>query len=136
MILLGTNFNDVYDPSGEYDDDGTSYLTGITDPELRELAISLRSTEPGNATEFCRRWLAYQAKLAEVVTTIPLYSDAYLDFHISALQQYEPGASGSWATAVTGAILSDFVPEEEPEEEAGDDFELEGEGLEDLEELE
>ena len=136
MILLGTNFNDVDDPSGEYDDDGTSYLTGITDPELRELAISLRSTEPGNATEFCRRWLAYQAKLAEVVTTIPLYSDAYLDFHISALQQYEPGASGSWATAVTGAILSDFVPEEEPEEEAGDDFELEGEGLEDLEELE
>ena len=70
------------------------------------------------------------------MTTIPLYSDAYLDFHISALQQYEPGASGSWATAVTSAILSDFVPEEEPEEEAGDDFELEGEGLEDLEELE
>ena len=136
MILLGTNFNDVYDPTGEYDDNGTSYLNGITSPELRELAINLRSTEPGNATEFCRRWLRYQEKLAEIITGIPLYSDAYLDFHISALQNYEPGKSGNWATAVAGAILSDYVPEEEPEEGTGEDLELEGEELENLEDFE
>ena len=136
MILLGTNFNDVYDPTGEYDDNGTSYLNGITNPELRELAINLRSTEPGNATEFCRRWLRYQEKLAEIITGIPLYSDAYLDFHISALQNYEPGKSGNWATAVTAAYLSDYVPEEEPEEGTGEDLELEGEELENLEDLE
>jgi ABC-type transport system substrate-binding protein len=136
MILLGTNFNDVYDPTGEYDDNGTSYLNGITNPELRELAINLRSTEPGNATEFCRRWLRYQEKLAEIITGIPLYSDAYLDFHISALQNYEPGKSGNWATAVAGAILSDYVPEEEPEEGTGEDLELEGEELENLEDFE
>ena len=136
MILLGTNFNDVYDPTGEYDDNGTSYLNGITNPELRELAINLRSTEPGNATEFCRRWLRYQEKLAEIITGIPLYSDAYLDFHISALQNYEPGKSGNWATAVAGAILSDYVPEEEPEEGTGEDIELEGEELENLEDFE
>lgn len=127
MILLGTNFNDVYDPSGEYDENGKSYLTGITDPELRELAINMRSTEPGNATEFCRRWLAYQARLAEDAAEIPLYSNAYFDFHISALQRYEPGQSGNWAIAVADAVLSDFVVEEE---EAGDDFELEGDDLE------
>ena len=136
MILLGTNFNDVYDPTGEYDDNGTSYLNGITNPELRELAINLRSTEPGNATEFCRRWLRYQEKLAEIITGIPLYSDAYLDFHISALQNYEPGESGNWATAVAGAILSDYVPEEEPEEGTGEDLELEGEELENQEDFE
>lgn len=136
MILLGTNFNDVYDPTGEYDDNGTSYLNGITNPELRELAINLRSTEPGNATEFCRRWLRYQEKLAEIITGIPLYSDAYLDFHISALQNYEPGKSGNWATAVASAILSDYVPEEEPEEGTGEDLELEGEELENLEDFE
>ena len=135
MILLGTNFGDVFDPTAEYDDNGTSYLTGITDIELLQLAINMRSTEPGNATEFCRRWLRYQERLAEDAAEIPLYSDAYLDFHISALQNYEPGASGSWATAIAGAILSDFVAEEEPEEGSEDDFELEGE-IEDLEELE
>ena len=135
MILLGTNFGDVYDPSGEYDADGKSYLTGITDPELRELAVSMRSTEPGNAPEYCRRWLAYQARLAEVAAEIPLYSDVYFDFHISPLQRYAPGKSGSWSLAITDAVLSDFVPEEE-EEESGDDFELVDEDSEDPEELE
>ena len=131
MILLGTNLGNVYDPSGEYDENGKSYLTGITDPELRELAINLRSTEPGNATEYCRRWLAYQARLAEDAAEIPLYSNAYFDFHISALQHYEPAKSGNWSFAVTEAVLSDFVAEEESEE----DIELEGEeeGIEDLE---
>jgi len=132
MILLGTNFGDVYDPSGEYDENGKSYLTGITDPELRELAISMRSTEPGNATEYCRRWLAYQARLADDAAEIPLYSDVYFDFHISPLQNYAPGQTGSWSLAIPEAVLSDFVPEEEEEEE---EFELEGEeeGTEDLE---
>ena len=131
MILLGTNFSDVFDPSGEYDENGKNRLNGITDPELRELAISMRSTEPGKATEYCSRWLAYQARLAEIAAEIPLYSNAYFDFHISALQDYEPARSGNWSIAVTEAVLSDFVPEEEKEEE----FELEGEeeGTGDLE---
>ena len=135
MILLGTNFNDVYDPSGEYDENGTSYLTGITDPELRELAISMRSTEPGNAPEFCRRWLRYQERLAEDAAELPLYSDPYFDFHISALQKYEPGQTGCWAAAIPEAVLSDYVIEEEPGDE---NIELEGDELEDLdlEELE
>ena len=133
MILLGTNFSDVFDPSGEYDENGKNRLNGITDPELRELAINMRSTEPGRATEYCSRWLAYQARLAEIAAEIPLYSNAYFDFHISALQDYEPARSGNWSIAVTEAVLSDFVPEEEKEEE--EEFELEGEedGTGDLE---
>ena len=81
----------------------------------------------------CSRWLAYQARLAEIAAEIPLYSNAYFDFHISALQDYEPARSGNWSIAVTEAVLSDFVPEEEKEEE--EEFELEGEedGTGDLE---
>ena len=132
MILLGTNFGDVFDPSGEYDEQGKSYLTGITDPELMELAIRMRSTEPGNAEEYCRRWLAYQARLAEIAAEIPLYSDAYLDFHISALQRYEPGQTGSWVAALTDAVLSDFVVEDGTEE-GEEEFELEGEDIDETE---
>ena len=132
MILLGTNFGDVYDPSGEYDENGKNRLNGVTDPELRELAVSMRSTEPGQATEYCRRWLKYQARLAEDAAVIPLYSDVYFDFHISALQRYAPGQSGSWSIAVTDAVLSDFIPEEE-EQEAGEEFELVDEGNGDTE---
>ena len=123
MILLGTNFGDIYDPSGEYDEQGRSYLTGITDAQLRELAISMRSTEPGNATEYCRRWLRYQARLSEIAAEIPLYSDVYFDFHISPLQRYAPGQSGSWSLAITEAVLSDFMPEEEAAEEE-EEFEI------------
>jgi ABC-type transport system substrate-binding protein len=140
MILIGTNFGDVYDPTNEYDETGRSYLNGITDPELRELAINMRSTEPGNATEYCRRWLAYQERLAELAVGIPLYSDVYFDFHIAELQKYSPAKYGSWALALPEAELGDYVTEEEEEEaELPDDdfdsddltkFDLEGEDFE------
>ena len=117
MILLGTNFADVFDPSGEYDENGTSIRNGITDPHLAELAIALRKTEPGEAAEYCRRWLAYLEERSSIAAEIPLYSDAYVDFHISALQEYKPAPTGSWTIAIQSAVLSDYVPEEKPEEE-------------------
>ena len=124
LVLLGTNFADVFDPSGEYDENGTSIRNGITDPKLAELAVALRKTEPGDAAEYCRRWLAYLEERSAVVSEIPLYSDAYLDFHINALQNYAPSPTGSWALAVQSAFLSDYVEEEEPaeaEEEPGEE---------------
>lgn len=133
MILLGTNFSDVFDAAEEFDENGKNRLSGITDPELARLAIEMRKTEPGNATEFCRRWLAYQVRLMETAGVIPLYSGAYLDFYISILRHYEPGTKGSWARPVTEAYLSDFA-----EEETEDGLETENEGNEnlDMEELE
>ena len=133
MILLGTNFNDVFDPADEFDENGKNRLSGITDPVLAELANEMRRTEPGNATEFCRRWLAYQVRLMETAGVIPLYSGAYLDFYISVLRHYEPGAKGTWALPVTEAYLSDFA-EEETESSPG----MENAGSEDgdLEEFE
>lgn len=116
LILLGTNFGDVFDPSGEYEGDGTSIRNGITDPRLADLAVEMRSTEPGNAPEYCRRWLAYLEERSMIVSEIPLYSDAYLDFHTTALQNYKPAPTGSWAIAVQSAFLSDYIPEEAEEE--------------------
>lgn len=125
MILMATNFGDVFDPSADFDANGTDRKTGITDPQLMELAQSLRTTTPGDAVEFCRRWLAFQEYRESVLPEIPVYSDAYLDFHIIALRNYEPGSTGSWAIAVTSAYLSDEAPEEETEgtEELEDEFE-------------
>ena len=90
MILLGTNFADVFDPSGEYDENGTSVRNCITDPKLAEMSVTMRGTEPGDAAEYCRRWLAYQEERSAVVAEIPIYSDAYVDFHTAALQNYNP----------------------------------------------
>lgn len=121
MILLATNFGDVFDPSGEYDETGTSVRNGITDPKLSELAVTLRSTEPGNAAEYCRRWLAYLEERSAVAAEIPIYSDAYLDFYITALQEYHPAPTGSWALAIQDAFLSDYEPETEEDEDMDED---------------
>jgi ABC-type transport system substrate-binding protein len=128
MILLATNFGDVFDPSGEYDEAGTSLRNGVTDPKLSELAVTLRSTEPGNAAEYCRRWLAYLEERSAVAAEIPIYSDAYLDCHITALQEYHPAPTGSWAIAIQDAFLSDYEPETEEDEDMDEEAE------EDLEE--
>lgn len=120
MIMLATNFADVFDPSNEYDENGTSRLNRVTDLQLAALAVSMRSTEPSQAAEYCRKWIAYQERRAADVTEIPLYSNAYIDFHISALQNYKPGTTGNWAIAIQEAVLSDYTLEE-TEDELGED---------------
>ena len=134
MIMLGTNFADVFDPSGEYDENGTSIRNGITDELLKELAIYMRGTEPGEAAEYCRRWLSYQERRSELAAEIPLYSDAYMDFHITALQNYAPAPTGSWTIAIQQALLSDYVPEAETGATEGGQGESEG-GTDDFEEM-
>ena len=126
MILIGTNFADVFDPTGEYDENGVSRRNGIRDKSLPALSVAMRSTEPGDAPEYCRRWLAYLEERCDIIPEIPLYSDAYVDFHTSALQNYNPAPTGSWVIAVRGAYLSDYIPEaveEEPEEDVPADDE-------------
>ena len=47
---------------------------------------------------------------------IPLYSNAYADFHISVLRDYAPAAYSSWSEAVLKAYMSDDAEEEEDQE--------------------
>lgn len=115
MIMLGTNFQDVFDPSVYYDENGTDRLNGITDPHLAELARELRRTAPGDGPEYIRRWIRYLEYRSEVLPEIPLYGNAYMDFHTSALREYAPSAHSSWSEAVLKAYLSDFVPTDEDE---------------------
>lgn len=121
MILLGTNFQDVFDPSVNYDANGTDRLNGITDPQLAELAREMRRTEPGNGAEYVRRWIRFLEYRTQVVPEIPLYSNAYMDFAVSALREYTPGIYSSWSEALMKSYLSDYVEEEENTVEVGDD---------------
>ena len=117
MIMLGTNFGDVFEPSVEFDGD-THVRSGIKDARFRELALDMRKTEPGRAFEYVQKWAAFLEYRSTILPEIPLYSNAYMDFAVTALQNYAPGSYSSWAEAVQYAILSDYA---EPEEELGDD---------------
>ncbi len=113
MIMIGSNFGDVYDPSVYFDEYGTDRITGITDTQLAILARQLRRTEPGKGAEYVRRWIKFLEYRSRVLPEIPLYSNAYMDFHISALRNYYPGAYSSWSEAIQKAYMSDFVEEED-----------------------
>lgn len=121
MILLGSNFQDVFDPSVNYDENGTDRLNGITDPQLAELAREMRRTEPGDGPEYVRRWIRFLEYRSQVLPEIPLYSNAYMDFMTSSLREYNPGIYSSWSEAVQKAYLSDYEEEAEEEVEVGDD---------------
>ena len=116
MIMIGSNFQDVFDPSVYYDENGKDRLNGITDPQLAEMAKELRQTEPGNGAEYVRRWIKYLEYRSEVLPEIPLYSNAYMDFHISTLREYAPAATSSWSEAVIKAYMSDDIEETEDQE--------------------
>ena len=120
MIMLGTNFQDVFDPSVYYDENGKDRLNGITDQKLADLARDMRRTDPEDAATFVRKWIRFLEYRSEVVPEVPLYSNAYLDFFTSSLQNYYPGIYSSWSEALMYAYLGDVV-----EEEAEEDIELE-----------
>ena len=124
MIMLGTNFTDVFDPSADYaPDSDTNRITGITDAHLAELCRDLRMTEPGDTAEYCRKWIAMEEYRADICSEIPLYGNAYLDFHTIELRNYHPASTSSWSTVITDAYLGEEEIEEEEEEgEEGDEF--------------
>ena len=121
MIYLASNFTEVFDPSAVFNPEnaqgGIDNCTGISEEALYALAVDMSRTEPGDVLGYCQKWAAFQQAWAEALPAIPVYSNVYFDFYTPSLQNYNAGASMSWAEAVVGAYLG------EPEE-AG----LEGEG--------
>lgn len=121
MIYLATNFHYVYEPSSTFNPDdayqGDSNRTGITDQVLYDLAVDMRQTESGNVLEYCQKWLAFQQRYAEVLPTIPVYSNVYFDFYSSTLHDYDVTANLTWTQAIVGAYLGDYADAEETVEE-------------------
>ena len=130
MMYLATNFDEVFDPTlnfvpadGEFV--GSNYQA-INDEKLYELAKDMRMTEPGDMLTYCQKWVAFQEYWAEVLPTIPVYSNAYFDFYTNTLQNYLISSNATWSQAIVEAYLSDPAELEEEEELLEDEeFELE-----------
>lgn len=109
IMYLATNFATVFDPSYTFDPDdayqGAANRSGIRDEELYRRAVELRLTAPGDALAYCRKWVAFQERWAEVLPAIPLYSNTYYDFCRDTLHGYDVGSEMTWADAVLGAYI-------------------------------
>ena len=122
LIYLASNFYEVFNPWPVFDpadaDTGASNYTGIRDEELFLKAKELSRTEPGDTYEYLVRWIAFQKRFAEVLPSIPIYSNVYYDFYTNELQNFSVQLNMTWTEAIVGAKLE--KPAEETEEPAGD----------------
>ena len=117
MVFLATNFDVLYDPSLSFipTEDGHHVwkTSGLVDDELWEMAVDMRRTEPADLLGYCRKWLAFQKRVAEQLPLLAVYSNVYFDFYPQVLHDYHIDASISWPQTIIGAYLADYIPEAE-----------------------
>lgn len=113
-FALASNFTFVYDPYFEFSDSpnhqGTLNRSGISDKKLSDLAKKLRETPPDNDEMFIERWLELMVRYSDVLPTLPIYSNMYIDIAAPDVQGYEPNNTWSWPVA----ILYVYYGEPEP----------------------
>ena len=119
MIYLATNFATVFDPAYTFSPEeayqGYSNTTGVMDEALYERAVDMRMTQPGDVLSYCRKWIAFQERWAEVLPAIPVYSNMYYDFYADWLRDYRIASGLTWADAIIGSSIAEreAVPAEE-----------------------
>lgn len=90
---MGNTFavpNDPYTASWHSDYYGTwENACQVNDPELDELIMKLRGTEPGDEDAFLDNWLAFQLRWQQLLPQIPLYSNEYFDIFDYAVKGIE-----------------------------------------------
>ena len=110
MLFLATNFEPVYDPVLNFTDaDGKHIWTtsGLADEQLWKLASDMRKTEAGDAIAYCRKWLAFEKRFAEILPVLPMYTNTYYDFFPSTLHNYPVEITLSWPQAIIGANMAE-----------------------------
>ena len=129
LNFMATNFVSTFDPYMTYtpgpDFEGEMNTSGFYDQELFELAKDMHDTEPHAMLEYLTKWVAFQERWNEILPTIPIYTNMYFDFHVSALRNYYPNAECNWPVALIYAFLADdwedpTVNTEDVEEADGD----------------
>ncbi|NLL91787.1 MAG: ABC transporter substrate-binding protein [Ruminococcaceae bacterium] len=89
---LATGFNPVFDP---YYSNHSAYLgtwmnsNQLSDPELDELIVRMRSVDPEEKDTYADIWVEYQVRINELMPTIPLYSNEYFDVYSTRITGVE-----------------------------------------------
>lgn len=119
MIYLASNFELIFDPAWNFirgDESNSWAYTGYTDEQLYKLAVDMRQTEPTDLLSYMQKWVAFEERFNETLPMIPIYSNVYFDFYISALHEYTVDQASTWSEGIIGAELRD-EPEDDTAEE-------------------
>ena len=76
------------------------YSLGQAEENLLALAEALRQTPEGDNALFVERFMAYQKEYNEVLPTVPVYSNIYVDLYRNNIYNYRPAVHNSAAVAI------------------------------------
>lgn len=96
---MGNTFANPNDPYTSWHSDfyGTwQNACQVNDPELDELIMKLRGTEPGDEDAFLENWLAFQVRWQQLLPQIPLYSNEYFEIFDYAVKGVNTSPFHEW----------------------------------------
>lgn len=109
VLFLASNFGPVFDPYFSYQTGDSCQAclntSGLLDEDLLALARDLRQTAPMDRAAYLAKWQAFQARWAELLPLLPLYSNLYVDGFTAKLRNYHPERYHSWAEAILYAQM-------------------------------
>ncbi|MDO4355508.1 MAG: ABC transporter substrate-binding protein [Clostridia bacterium] len=110
---LATSFDAVFDPytSSWHSDYCGTWINAcqLSDPELDEIIMKMRSVEPGDNDTFVDYWLQYELRWQELLPQIPLYSNEYFDIFSNTVTGVETTPFYNYANVICkiGKISAD-----------------------------
>ena len=111
MFNLGNGFSTQHSPWYYYSTDefymGTLNNNWISDQELSDAAVALKSIPLEDTDAWLSAWQNFQKVWNEKLPNIPLYSDEYHDFYSNKLQGWDTNSIWSWESALIEAWVTE-----------------------------
>jgi len=86
---------------------GTSANPAFSDPQLDEIMVNLRNTDPDDFNGFLDTWVEYVVRFNEVLPTLILYNNIWMDLHNPRIQGMDVITDyASWAASINNLSLS------------------------------
>ncbi len=89
---LATNFSPIFDRYYDWHSDSLesgSNRAQLSDAELDEYIVAMRSADPSEREEYLDAWVNYQLRWNELLPQIPLYSNEYFDISHIYVDNFE-----------------------------------------------
>ncbi len=111
MYNMGSNFSLQHSPWYYFSTDehymGSLNSNWISDEELSEAALALKTIPIGDQEQWLLAWQNYQKVWNEKLPNIPLYSDEYHDFYSNKLKGWDTSSLWSWENAILDAWVTE-----------------------------
>ena len=106
---MGTGFNVPFDPYFSWHTDFVDTWqnsNSLSDPQLDELIVTMRRTEPGDNATYLERWFDYVVRWNEILPAIPLYSNEYFDLFNARVLGVNTNPFASWYQDICALSLA------------------------------